>query len=421
MPTVYHLFPGATLRGTVALPASKSIPARALLLARLAGGGWTVENAARCDDTAALRHGLATADTVVDVGAAGTAMRFLTAWLCTQPGTRVITGSERMRQRPIGILVDALRRMGADIRYEAAEGFPPLRITGGKLRGGELKMPASVSSQYVSALLMIAPGLSGGLRLHLTGHVASRPYIDMTLALMRRFGAQAGWTDTQTLRVAEGPYASEGHFAVEADWSAASYWYELVALTPDSQARVELPGLTSRSLQGDAVVSRLFEPLGVQSEFTPTGVTLTKGTAAAQLPATDFSDCPDLAQTLVVACAMAGRPFRFTGLASLKIKETDRTAALCRELARLGVTLREEGDDTLQWDGTRQPAEATPVIATYDDHRMAMAFAPAALRHAGLGIAAPGVVSKSYPGFWTDYARLLGSQAIEETEAGTKA
>ena len=403
----YLLKPTAALRGTAALPASKSICNRALLLARLAGGGWTVENPSDCDDTRALVRGLATTGGTVDVGAAGTAMRFLTVWLCTQPGEYLITGSRRMLERPIGILVDALRSLGARVAYAGCEGYPPLRIAGGALRGGTVEVAASVSSQYISALLMVAPTLAGGLRLHLTGEVASRPYIDMTLALMRRFGADARWTDERTIVVAPVPYAAAGRFGVEADWSAASYWYEAVALTSDAGARVCLPGLTADSLQGDAVVSRLFGPLGVATRFGEGGVELTKAQPAAGRVEIDFAACPDLAQTLTVTCAMLGRPFRFTGLASLKIKETDRMEALCRELAKLGVALTEEGGHTLLWDGRRGEAATLPVIHTYDDHRMAMAFAPAALC-IPLAVERPEVVAKSYPGYWADYARLLG-------------
>lgn len=403
----YLLKPAAALRGTAALPASKSICNRALLLARLAGGGWVVENPSDCDDTRALVRGLATTGGTVDVGAAGTAMRFLTVWLCTQPGEYLITGSRRMLERPIGILVDALRSLGARVAYAGCEGYPPLRIAGGALRGGTVEVAASVSSQYISALLMVAPTLAGGLRLRLTGEVASRPYIDMTLALMRCFGADARWEDARTLYVAPGSYAATGRFGVEADWSAASYWYEAVALTSDAGARVCLPGLTADSLQGDAVVSRLFAPLGVATRFGEAGLELTKTPPAAGRVEIDFAACPDLAQTLTVTCAMLGRPFRFTGLASLKIKETDRMEALCRELAKLGVVLTEEGGDTLLWDGRRCKAGAQPVIETYDDHRMAMAFAPAALCRP-LVIERPEVVAKSYPGYWDDYARLLG-------------
>lgn len=403
----YLLKPTAALRGTAALPASKSICNRALLLARLAGGGWTVENPSDCDDTRALVRGLATTGGTVDVGAAGTAMRFLTVWLCTQPGRHVITGSPRMLERPIGILVDALRRLGARVTYAGREGYPPLCIEGGALRGGALDVAASVSSQYISALLMVAPTLPGGLRLHLTGEVASRPYIDMTLALMRRFGADARWTDERTIVVAPVPYAAAGRFGVEADWSAASYWYEAMALTPDAGAKVWLPGLAADSLQGDAVVSRLFGPLGVATRFGEGGVELTKAQPAAGRVDIDFTACPDLAQTLTVTCAMLGRPFRFTGLASLKIKETDRMEALRRELAKLGVALTEEGGHTLLWDGRRGEAATLPVIHTYDDHRMAMAFAPAALC-IPLAVERPEVVAKSYPGYWADYAGLLG-------------
>lgn len=400
----------------VVLPTSKSISARALIVNALAAQPCTLRGLSDCDDTKAVLKALASDDTLVDIGAAGTAMRFLTAYYSTREGEEhVLTGSERMKHRPIGLLVDALRALGADIEYEAEEGFPPLRIRGRQLQGGNISIKASVSSQYISALLMLGPTFAEGLTLTLEGEIASRPYIEMTLQLMRQFGAEATFTG-QSIRVAHGGYARTTSYAIEPDWSAASYWYELVALTPDAEACVVLDGLTAESLQGDSICARYFEHLGVRTEFTPEGAVLTKAPEAvptkvpaaetkAPMPAPplhlDFSACPDLAQTFVVTAALMRRPFRFGGLHSLRIKETDRIAALIAELAKLGVTIREEAPGELGYIGVGQGSDA-PSIATYEDHRMAMAFAPAAYFFPGLNIEHPEVVSKSYPSYWRD-------------------
>ncbi len=412
-----------TLSGTVRVPASKSLCNRMLALSALASGGdgfSRLENLSDCDDTQVMLRALASDGTQVDIGAAGTAMRFLTAYFAVTPGCHELTGSPRMLQRPIGVLVDALRQLGADVDYAGEEGYPPLRIRGRRLRGGAVRLSAGVSSQYISALLMIGPTMDEGLRLELEGEVISRPYIDMTLGLMRAFGAEAGWTGGSSLAVAPVPYRTDGHFVVENDWSGASYWYEAVALSPDAGARLCLPGLRPDSLQGDAAVARFFEPLGVATEFTADGIVLTKcpGAATEQREGADkfvldLSCQPDLAQTLAVTCAMQGRPFRLSGLRSLRIKETDRIAALQTELARLGCEVEAEGDDALVWTGRRCTPDWAGGIATYDDHRMAMAFAPCAYLFPGLPVREPGVVSKSYPGFWEEWRRL-GARLVTE-------
>ncbi len=402
-----------TLQATVSLPASKSISARALMVGTLAGRS-KLTNLSDCDDTVVLERAFRQRADVIDILAAGTAMRFSTAFFAaTQSGTHVITGTERMRQRPIRLLVDALRSLGADISYAGAEGFPPLRITGRKLEGGEARIAGGVSSQYISALLMIAPTLEKGLRLTLEGDVISRPYIDMTLSIMRTFGAKAAWETDAVISIAPGGYVPTD-YAVEPDWSAASYWYELVALSPDADACVTLPGLQRDSLQGDSVVAEIFSNLGVRTTFTAEGAVLTKQplSHAGRTLEVDFTKCPDLAQTVVATCAMLGQSFAFTGLQTLKIKETDRILALQTELARLGITVL--ADDARMWTpqcgiiaddaATSVPtnaAEATPEIQTYHDHRMAMAFAPCAFRFDALRIAHPDVVTKSYPAFWT--------------------
>ncbi|MBQ8968130.1 MAG: 3-phosphoshikimate 1-carboxyvinyltransferase [Bacteroidaceae bacterium] len=409
---IYHPF---RVRGRVALPASKSISNRALIINALSGGTQLPENLSDCDDTRVMLRALQEMPETIDIGAAGTAMRFLTAYLSVTPGTHVITGTERMRHRPIGILVDALRELGAHVEYVGEEGFPPLRITGRTdLVGGELTVPGNVSSQYISALLMIAPTLKRGLQLTLTGEIASRPYLDMTLTMMGDFGAETHWVGEDVIEVRPVPYKSRPYF-VESDWSAASYWYEMVALTEDMGADIELPGLNLKSMQGDCRVWELFCELGVVTEFyrdaggTPV-VRLSKGNGVTDYFVCDFTHQPDLAQTLAVTCAMLGVPFRLRGLHSLRIKETDRIAALCQELGKL-VAIETEDDD-LVWEGFyRIDMEDCPdcslVFDTYEDHRMAMALAPVALcLNSRVRINNPEVVSKSYPTYWTDLEEI---------------
>ena len=405
-----------TLRVDITLPASKSISNRALLLQALCSDGeqGVIENLAACDDTTSMQQGLAAKQMgapLIDIGAAGTAMRFLTAYLAITEGETLITGSERMQQRPIGTLVEALRKLGADITYINKGGYPPLRICGKRLTGGELEVEASISSQYISALLMVAPRLTEGLTLHLKGDIASRTYMELTLDLMRKHGAAAEWTNEQTICVAPGQYKSRS-LTVEADWSAASYWYELAAVAAHKGHEVDilLRGLTKESLQGDRVVAQLFEPLGVRTEYSKEGARLFGGNfhlSSFNFPLEkDFTHCPDIAQTLTVTYCLLGVRFRFCGIRSLRIKETDRVAALIAELRKLGYVLRAEGDECLVWDGTRCQAEERPAIATYDDHRMAMAFTPAALCYRSLTIEHPEVVTKSYPAFWEDLGKI---------------
>ena len=410
-------------------PTSKSISNRALLIQALCPEQrYTIGRLAVCDDTEHMQQGIAAKHAgaaLIDIGATGTAMRFLTAYLAITPGETVLTGSKRMQQRPIGILVEALRTLGADISYVNNEGYPPLCIKGKSLRGGEVEIEAGISSQYISALLMIGPCLHEGLTLHLKGTIASRTYIELTLDLMRHYGAAAEWRDGQTIYIAPGGY-EDRPLTVEGDWSGASYWYELAAVAAHCGHEVEilLNGLTANSKQGDRVVAEMFEPLGVATEYTVEGARLTAppkssprgGLANREVEVVppwenkrevlDFTHCPDIAQTLAVTCCLLGVPFTFDGIHSLRIKETDRVAALIAELRKLGYVLRAEGDKQLVWDGERTEPTSPPAIATYDDHRMAMAFAPAALCHEGLTIENPEVVSKSYPGFWEDLWRI---------------
>jgi 3-phosphoshikimate 1-carboxyvinyltransferase len=395
------------VRGTVMLPSSKSICNRALVINALAENEAMPRNLSDCDDTRVMVEWLTTQPQTVNIGAAGTAMRFSTALLSVGKGERVITGTERMKNRPIGVLVDALRELGANITYTEKEGYPPLLIKGNDaLEGGELALSGSVSSQYVSALLMVAPMLKHGLKLVLTGNIVSRPYIEMTMSMMREYGAKAEWQDDNTIVVAHSPYIKRDYF-VESDWSAASYWYEMTALA--KEAEVELPGLFAKSLQGDAGGAKVFESLGVSTEYGDNTVVLRKTGNVTEYLKYDFVEMPDLAQTFVVTCCMLGVHFHFTGLQSLKIKETDRIEALKRELRKLGYVVEDRNDSELIWNGERCEAEPDAAIDTYEDHRMAMAFAPCALTLGSININDPHVVTKSYPHYW-DNLKSAGFQ-----------
>ena len=424
----YKILSPGSVNSSIVLPSSKSISNRALAIGALAGSIASITNLSDCDDTEVMQRWLTERPSTVDVGAAGTSMRFSTALLAVGQGEHVITGSERMKNRPIKILVDALRRLGADISYVEKEGYPPLRIVGkGGLSYGSVSLPGNVSSQYISALMMIGPYLKDGLILTLTDKVISRPYIEMTMSLMRQFGAKVYWdccsdesndtvdeylesnsaddksTESNVIIVEPGRYAVKS-FNVESDWSAASYWYEMVALSSEGDARVLLPGLYEDSLQGDSKGREVFSLLGVKTEYTKDGVLLSKKTREVDTLEYDFVKMPDLAQTFVVTCCMMGVPFHFTGLESLKIKETDRIVALKNEMAKLGFDLEDRNDSELLWDGRRRALTAeeydSVAIDTYEDHRMAMAFAPVALVNGSIRINNPHVVSKSYPRYW---------------------
>lgn len=389
--------PATSWKTSVQLPASKSICNRALILNALSYSPYEIQNLSDCDDTDVMVKALNSNDSHFDVKAAGTAMRFLTAFLSKVVGEWTITGTERMKNRPIRILVDALNAVGAKIEYLEKEGFPPLRIMGSALQGGEISLDGGVSSQYISALLMIAPLMEKGLTLHLQGKVISKPYIHLTLQLMKQYGVESEWVGS-TIKVAPQSYRPLP-YTVESDWSAASYWYEMMALS--QQAEIELKGLFKESLQGDAAGAKLFAQLGVATDYKAGGVVLRKNGNVCQKLIYDFVNEPDLAQTFVTTCAFMDIPFRFTGLQSLKIKETDRIEALKCELRKLGYVLTDTNGSILEWNGERCEPEAHPVITTYEDHRMAMAFAPASLvRKEGIEIAHPEVVSKSYPHFW---------------------
>jgi len=392
--------PQNLIRDSIRIPSSKSISNRMLIIRSLAGSEAPLQNLSDSDDTLVLAQALDNMKDTIDIGHAGTSMRFLTAFLCTQAGEFTLTGSMRMKQRPIGPLVDALKQLGARISYLEKEGYPPLRIKGGRLKGGDIEIDAGISSQFISALMMIGPLLEGGLVLRLRGKVVSASYLEMTLSLMNSCGVDASFTGQQ-IRIPEGSY-NPGTFSVESDWSGSSYWFQLAALLPGSE--IELPHLYRNSIQGDAALVRIFDPLGVRSAFSEDGLILhSQDTKLPERFEYDFTLCPDLVQTLAVSLCALGIPFRLTGTVTLRVKETDRLAALQSELKRVGFKLRADPHgEWLEWDGTRCEPDRDPLIRTYHDHRMAMAFAPLAIRLGKISIEDPEVVSKSYPGYWKD-------------------
>ncbi len=404
--------PVRSIRGAIELASSKSISNRILIIRALSEAPFAIHRLANAKDTQLLNALLESNAPVRDAGAAGTTFRFLTAWLSLQEGEQVLTGTERMKQRPIGALVDALRAIGADIQYVEKEGYPPLRIgapTGmGKTR--ELTVPANISSQYISALLLIAPALPDGLKLTLDGEIVSRPYIEMTLNLMAAFGVTHHW-EGNVIDVKAQTYRDQTAglgFTIEADWSAASYYYAMAAIS--DEADLFLGGLYENSLQGDAVLSDIMRKFGVQTHFEADGIRLVKaaGTTPPAFFEYDFVKCPDIAQTLAVVCAALGTQGLFTGLDTLRIKETDRIAALQTELQKTGVYLskmpprfsKKTEKEYYMIEG-KSELTSTPVFDTYEDHRMAMAFAPLAML-GPIAVAEAGVVEKSYPDFWED-------------------
>ena len=390
-----------SLAAQISLPASKSISNRALILDALSYSPYDIENLADCDDTNVLVSALDSNSTTFDIGAAGTTMRFLTAFLSKTVGEWVITGSERMKQRPIKLLVDALNGLGARIEYLENDGYPPLKIVGSALVGGEIHLKGNVSSQYISALMMIAPCMLKGLKIVLEGKIISKPYINMTMQMMDEYRIDVDFLGN-VIQIEPQEYQPIP-YKVESDWSAASYWYEILSLV--GKGGVFLKGLGENSYQGDSKVADLFEQLGVKTTYMEDGVLLSPNGELTTRMEYDFTDEPDLTQTFAVTCCLKGIPFKFSGLETLKIKETDRIAALINELAKLGYVVYEPAESQLAWDGARCEPASPISIATYHDHRMAMAFAPAALV-TPIIVENPQVVTKSYPGFWDDFEKL---------------
>ncbi len=404
--TRLHITRTTVLKGTAALlPASKSISNRALIINALSGSKAVLDNLSDANDTQLMLRLVNSDSETIDVEDAGTTMRFLTAYFSVTGKHKILTGTHRMKERPIGLLVDALRSLGCEIKYLEKDGFPSHKTLGfSGQKTNTLEIRGDVSSQYISALMMIAPILPQGLRLKLTGKIGSRPYIEMTASLMRQFGAKLSFTD-DTVIVQSTKYKPSS-LTVESDWSAVSYWFAFAALA--DEAEIFLPRLQRDSLQGDSVITDIMSKLGVKSVFENELLKLTKIKETSSIR-WDFTHCPDLAQTVAVICAAKGISGKFTGLESLRIKETDRIAALQNELRKIGADLTEDKDEWTLIPSEKLPASAS--FATYKDHRMAMAFAPlATLMEVEVDNA--DVVRKSYPNFWRDM-ESFGFQIIK--------
>jgi len=394
--------PNCILEGSITLPASKSESNRALIIEALSETGSQLQNLSEANDTHVIMRLLKSTESELNAEDAGTVMRFMTAYLAVTGQQKTITGTPRMLQRPIGILVEALRQLGAQINYLGQEGYPPLAFNGFDSNAkypGKLQVRGDISSQYISALLMVAPLFPKGLTLELLGKIGSRPYIQMTLALMQHFGVESTFTGNQ-ITVPAQKYG-RAIYTIESDWSGASYWYSMVALAQEAQ--VELTGLRQDSFQGDSLIANIMLNIGVSTTFNAKGVVLSK-TNISQNFKYDFSDCPDLAQTIAVVCAAKGIAAEMTGLESLRIKETDRIAALQNELQKIGGDLEDLGNGLFRVKPATTFAE-NPVFQTYEDHRMAMAFAPLALLGT-ITIEETNVVRKSYPRFWQDLEKI---------------
>ena len=408
-----------SVKGTIHLTGSKSECNRALIIEALSNGKVKVENISDAADTATLLQvlnpkskvesqepsdsGLQTQDLrLINIGPAGTAMRFLTAYFTLQDEEVILTGSERMKQRPIGILVDALRELGAGIEYVENEGFPPIKLKGNLNQlTSKISIKGNISSQYITALLLIAARLPFGLELHIEGELTSRPYVEMTLAMLQTAGIQHTW-EGNIISIPNQEFA-KASLHIEPDWSAASYWYAIAALA--DEAKIFLPGLTQYSLQGDSVITEIMANFGITSQFKNGGVYLQKEVKPIFRKIFDLKECPDLAQTVIVVCAALGHEATFTGLETLKIKETDRIKALQNELAKIGVKLIEKGQ-VYKLDCSEKFIPERIFVNTYEDHRMAMAFAPLALLINEVEIEDAEVVEKSYPAFWKDLERV---------------
>jgi 3-phosphoshikimate 1-carboxyvinyltransferase len=407
------------IRGTIyELSSSKSISNRALLLQALSGNQSEVSNLSSARDTQLMKRLVSSSEKTIDVLDAGTTMRFLTAYFALTGKNKILTGTDRMKERPIGLLVEALRKLGATIRYLDKEGYPPIETQGfEKQLTDQLEIPGNVSSQYISALMMVAPTLPNGLTINLKGEVGSVPYIRMTAALMKEFGVEAVLDfEKGVVRVPSSKF-QVAKITVEADWSSASYWFGFTALA--KEAEIVLPNVSEKSLQGDRVIVEIMDKLGVQSVFENGNIRLTKKDYGMHLR-WDFRDCPDLAQTVLPVCAAKGITGEFTGLESLRIKETDRIAALQNELKKIGAELTEPSTGNWKLPAGKAGKPETgnlpthPIsIQTYHDHRMAMGLAPLATLM-DLKIESPEVVNKSYPTFWDDM-RSVGFEVTSLT------
>ncbi|PIB38493.1 3-phosphoshikimate 1-carboxyvinyltransferase [Maribacter sp. 4G9] len=390
------------LKDTIKITGSKSESNRSLLLSALYPG-IEIQNLSNSDDAHVMKNGLMQKKGTVDIHHAGTAMRFLTGYFAALEGSDVIlTGSKRMTERPIKILVDALNELGADISYVNEEGYPPLRIKGKKLAKNQVSLPANISSQYISSLLLIAPSLENGLELELVGKITSVPYINMTLGLLNEIGIETSFQEN-TILVKPKASVNLTALVVESDWSSASYFYSIVALS-DVGSAITLSAYKKNSLQGDSILQEIYTDFGVETSFGKNEITLKKvSDTHNSVIDHDLANAPDIAQTIAVTCFGLGMGCHLTGLHTLKIKETDRLEALNTELTKLGANISVT-DKALTLIASRT-INKDVAIDTYNDHRMAMAFAPLALR-TSLVINDAMVVTKSYPDFWKDLEKL---------------
>jgi 3-phosphoshikimate 1-carboxyvinyltransferase len=393
--------PKQQIKGEIHLPGSKSISNRVLIIKALSGLDFSIQNLSDSDDTKHLKEALEkyTSTNLIDVGHAGTDMRFLSAFLSLKNGEYELTGSKRLQQRPIKDLVDTLRILGADIQYKKYEGFPPLQIKGKQLQGGEAEISGKVSSQFISALLLVAPYLKNGLELTIKDELVSKPYVHMTIELMKEFGASVTWNDHKIM-VSPSPYTyDKREFIVESDWSAASYYYSLVSLS-NTGTQLTIKSLFKNSLQADSASEIIYRNFGIETNFSDNEITISKIsediTSELKL---DFIQCPDIAQTIVCTCIGLEVPFKFIGLQTLKVKETDRIVALQNEVKKFGYII-ETNDHSIESRNEKTVANNHLSILTYNDHRMAMSFAPLCLLHENIIIKNAEVVSKSYPLFW---------------------
>lgn len=389
--------PTKIIKGSFKLPGSKSESNRALIINALSGGESKILNLSESRDTQTMLQLLNSEDKIADVGDAGTTMRFLLAYFAATEQNKILTGTERMCYRPIGILADCLQEIGFELKFLGKKDFPPIEITGKSSIKNQaaIKIRSDVSSQFISALLMIAPTLSGGLRLELENETSSKPYIDMTLSVMKHFGISFEFKGNKIF-IPEQKYLPST-FAVEPDWSAASYWFSMAALA--DVADIFLEGMREKSFQGDAIVCHLMKSFGVNSFFTPNGLRIVKSGNFTPPLSLDFKSCPDLAQTFAVLCAAKGHKMEFTGIENLAIKETDRIAALDNELKKFECGFSATKQGRVIKGNFKNPISS---VQTYNDHRMAMAFAPLAILCDDLMIENPDVVKKSYPMFWDD-------------------
>ncbi|MBK8367643.1 MAG: 3-phosphoshikimate 1-carboxyvinyltransferase [Bacteroidetes bacterium] len=397
---------------TIHLPGSKSISNRILIIKALSGLDFEIKNSSDSDDTKHLNEALDhyKNSNLINVGHAGTDMRFLTAFLSLKNGNFELTGSDRLQQRPVKDLVEVLKTLGADITYKNKDGYPPLLINGKQLNGGSVEISSSVSSQFITALLLVAPYFTNGLELNLIGDLVSKPYVNMTIELMKEFGASVIWKDHK-ISVQPMPYTyTKKEFLVESDWSAASYYYSIVALSKLNTS-LSINGLFQKSLQADSVCAEIYKNFGVTTSYSENEITITKSTTVSKSELEyNFIECPDIAQTVVCTSIGLQIPFTFTGLQTLKVKETDRIVALKNEFEKFGIELV-VSDNSIQWLVTKSLNNSNVSIATYNDHRMAMSFATLSVLLDEVIIEDANVVSKSYPLFW-EHLKCIGINQI---------